>query len=82
MHVDDDNNHLAIRMKRRAFLGRSASGIGTLAMASLLDPGLLGAAYAEGFGPLPRELSDSFTCTWPAVPRTWRRSITSQRSRG
>jgi hypothetical protein len=34
---DDDKR----RLHRRAFLGRSTTGLGTLALASLLDPGLL-----------------------------------------
>src|SRR3954465_10883090 len=32
------------QIRRRAFLGRSCAGIGTLALASLLDPRLLAAA--------------------------------------
>src|SRR4051812_28077619 len=35
-------------LTRRAFLGRSGAGLGTLALASLLDPGLLRGAEAGG----------------------------------
>ena len=37
-HSTDD---LSSRIHRRAFLGRSTTGIGSLALASLLDPGFL-----------------------------------------
>jgi hypothetical protein len=41
--VSRDNLHelMTSRIHRRAFLGRSTTGIGTLALASLLEPGLL-----------------------------------------
>jgi hypothetical protein len=37
-------------LTRRAFLGRSGAGLGTLALASLLDPGLLRGAESEPAG--------------------------------
>jgi hypothetical protein len=50
-----DNNHLAVQVHRRAFLGRSATGIGSLALASMLDRGLLRAGGSKGPGGSHRE---------------------------
>jgi len=43
-----DNDPSPALLERRAFLGRSATGLGTLALASLLDPALLRGADANG----------------------------------
>jgi hypothetical protein len=49
--VENEGRHLLSRLHRRAFLGRSAGGIGSLALASLLDPSLLRAGEgAKGGG--------------------------------
>ncbi|MFI5456961.1 MAG: DUF1501 domain-containing protein [Isosphaerales bacterium] len=45
-----DNDFSPVVLQRRAFLGRSATGIGTLALASLLDPALLRGADSKGPG--------------------------------
>lgn len=42
----DLHQRLALEQTRRSFLGRSATGIGSAALASLLSPGLLGSARA------------------------------------
>ena len=39
--IDPTNDEIRTRIGRRAFLGRSTAGVGTLALASLLDPSLL-----------------------------------------
>ena len=91
------NDRSWTRLHRRAFLGRSAAGIGSLALASLLDPRLLRAGDAGETTAGARQpgamggrcppaafsgpgSSGSSTCTWPAAPRTWRRSTISRRS--
>src|SRR5437870_4898051 len=38
---------LRLRLTRRSFLGRTATGVGSLALASLLNPSLLSAAEVE-----------------------------------
>jgi hypothetical protein len=45
-----NSDRLAARIQRRAFLGRSAMGIGSLALASLLDRQLLGGVGSDGSG--------------------------------
>jgi len=45
-----DNEPSPAVLQRRAFLGRSATGIGALALASLLDPALLRGADSKGPG--------------------------------
>ncbi|MCW3053242.1 MAG: hypothetical protein JWN14_2412, partial [Chthonomonadales bacterium] len=47
--MDETILRIQREMTRRSFLSRTATGIGTLALGSLLDPALLaGAARAEG----------------------------------
>src|SRR5262245_59747769 len=43
----------ALSVHRRAFLGRAAQGVGTVALASLLDPALVGAQAQPPRGTLP-----------------------------
>ena len=77
------------RIHRRTFLRRSTTGLGTLALASLLDPNLLHDAErtptSQSADPIagaawsirstsPPGSSESSISTWPAARRTWRRS--------
>jgi hypothetical protein len=48
------NEEIRARVNRRAFLGRSTAGVGTLALASLLDPSLLRAGEAAPSRPRDR----------------------------
>ena len=42
------NDPMLAAIRRRTFLGRSAAGLGSLALASLLDPSLLRAGDTKG----------------------------------
>jgi hypothetical protein len=55
-----DLHKLILRQQRRTFLGQAARGVGSLALASLLNPGLLRAA--EAAAPPPGK-----TGRWPGV---------------
>src|SRR5437879_4137414 len=46
MNPHFDSNEFRLSINRRAFLGRAAYGLGGLALASLLDPKLIGSAQA------------------------------------
>src|SRR6187399_649690 len=63
MNIDRDHRLL---MTRRQFFGRTAAGIGTAALASLLDPRLLAAQGAPPFAPKAKRVIYLFMSGGPS----------------
>jgi len=75
----------SLLMTRRHFFGRSAAGVGTLALGSLLNPSLFSAMGAEPEGALALgkphfapKAKRVIYCSWPADRPRWTCSTTSR----
>src|ERR1700755_2269777 len=73
----DAFEHRTPAIHRRAFLGRAPIGLGSVALASLLDPGLLAGGRGAGEPPRrPRGAGDPPPRRWAGAPGPadpWRR---------
>lgn len=77
--LDEDLRRLALRLTRRSFFGRAATGIGTVALASLLNPALLaegrkaarGVVWPLHFRPKARRVIQLYMAGGPSHLETW-----------
>ncbi len=77
--LDEDLRRLALRLTRRSFFGRAATGIGTVALASLLNPALLaegrkaarGVVWPLHFRPKAKRVIQLYMAGGPSHLETW-----------
>lgn len=77
--LDEDLRRLALRLTRRSFFGRAATGIGTVALASLLNPALLaegrkaarGVVWPLHFRPMAKRVIQLYMAGGPSHLETW-----------